>query len=133
MTVSMCSEFRRPSPRRRRADALSASLLWLEKRSWAPSCNLALILNAVAMQVVAVGIEPGLGALDVTADPAHHPPEPRRMIHLDKMRHLMAGEIIQHIRRGQDQPPRERQCPCRGAGTPAARLIADRQPLHPDA
>ncbi len=91
------------------------------------------VLNTVAMQVVAAGIEPSLGALDVTADPADHPPEPRRMIHFDEMCHLMAGEIIQHIGRRQDQPPRERQGPCRGARTPAARLIADRQPLHPDA
>ena len=57
-----------------------------------------LILDAVAMQIVAVGIEPGLGALDMTADPADHPPEPRRMIHLDEMRHLMGGEIVQHVR-----------------------------------
>ena len=69
----------------------------------------ALILDAVAMQVVAVGVEPGLGALDMTADPADHPPEPRRMVHLDEMRHLMGGEIVEHIRRRQDQPPRERQ------------------------
>src|ERR1700724_3738975 len=92
-----------------------------------------LVLYAVAMQVVAVGVEPGLGALDVTADPADHSPEPRRMIHFDEMGHLMAGEIIQHIRRREDQPPRERQRPRGGARAPAARLIADRQALHPDA
>src|SRR5260370_27191994 len=69
----------------------------------------ALILNAVAMQVVAVGIEPGLGALDMIADPVDHPPEPRRMIHLDEMRDLVRGEIVQHVGRREDQPPRERQ------------------------
>src|ERR1700680_2926841 len=92
-----------------------------------------LVLDPVAMQIVAIGVEPGLGALDVTADPADHSPEPRRMIHFDEMGHLMAGEIIQHIRWREDQPPRERQRPCGGARTPAARLIADRQPLHLDA
>jgi len=49
------------------------------------------VLNAVAMQIVAVGIEPGLGALDMTADPCDHPPEPPRMIHFDEMRHLMGA------------------------------------------
>src|ERR1700694_3926975 len=92
-----------------------------------------LVLDPVAMQIVAIGVEPGLGALDVTTDPADHSPEPRRMIHFDEMGHLMAGEIIQHIRRREDQPPRERQRPRGGARTPAARLIADRQPLHLDA
>src|ERR1700686_4980885 len=92
-----------------------------------------LVLDPVAMQVVAVGVEPGLGALDVTTDPADHSPEPRRMIHFDEMGHLMAGEIIQHIRRREDQPPRERQRPCGGARTPAARLTADRRPLPLDA
>jgi hypothetical protein len=65
----------------------------------------ALVLNAVAMQIVAVGIEPGLGALDMTADFRDYPPEPRRMIHLDEMRHFMGGEVIQHEGRRQNQPP----------------------------
>src|SRR5467141_3783235 len=85
------------------------------------------------MQVVAVGIEPGLGALDMTADPCDDPPKPRRMIHFDEMGYLMGGKIVQHIGRREDQAPRERQRAGGGARTPAARLIADRQPLHPDA
>ena len=64
-----------------------------------------LILNTVAVQVVTVGVEPGLGAFNMIADLADHPPESRRMVHLDKMRHFMGGQIIQHIRRGEDQPP----------------------------
>src|ERR1700688_4338590 len=92
-----------------------------------------LVLDTVAMQVVAVGIEPALGALDMTAGFGDDPPEPRRMIHLDEMRDLVGGEIVQHIRRRKDQPPRERQRPCRGARAPAARLVADRQPLRLDA
>src|SRR5947207_11367078 len=104
--VSVRSGFSRLSPRRRRASALSVSLFPRVDRL---GLRARLVLNAVAMQVVAVSVEPGLGALDVTADPADHPPEPRRMIHFDEMGHLMAGEIIQHIGRRQDQPPRERQ------------------------
>src|SRR3954470_10162080 len=38
------------------------------------------ILHAVAVQIVARGIEPALGAFDVVADPRHHPPEPRRVV-----------------------------------------------------
>ena len=64
--------------------------------------NARLILNAVAMQVVAVGIKPTLGAFDIIADLVDHPPKPRRVIHLDQMRHFMGGEIIQHVGRRED-------------------------------
>jgi len=64
-----------------------------------------LVLDAVAMQIVAVGVEPVLGALAVTADLCDDPPEPRRMVHLDKMGHFMSGEVIQHVWRCEDQPP----------------------------
>ena len=37
----------------------------------------------------------------------NQPPEPRRMIHLDQMRHFMRDDIVEHIRRRQDQAPRE--------------------------
>jgi hypothetical protein len=67
--------------------------------------NGALILDPVAMQIVAVGVEPALGAINMAADFRDHPPEPRRMVHLDQMRDFMGGEIIQHERRRQDQPP----------------------------
>ena len=49
------------------------------------------------------------------------------------MRHFVRGEIVEHVGRREDQAPRERQRARRGAGTPAARLVADRQPLDPDA
>src|ERR1700674_1551935 len=100
-------------------------------RTRAPTWS-ALVADAVAMQVVAVGVEPGLGALDMIAGPCDDPPEPRRMVHFDKMDHLMGGKVVQHVRRRKDQPPRERQRACGCAGPPAARLIADRQPpdLH---
>ena len=54
-------------------------------------------------------LEPGLGALDMAADFRNDPPEPRRVVHLDEMRHFMGGEIIQHIGWRQDQPPGKRQ------------------------
>src|SRR5262245_14011479 len=65
----------------------------------------ALILDPVTMQIVAVGIEPALGALDVIAGAPDHAPEPRRVVHLDEVRHFMRGEIVQHEGRREDQPP----------------------------
>jgi hypothetical protein len=65
----------------------------------------ALILDPVAVQIIAVGVEPGLGAVDMAADLAHDAPEPRRVVHLDEMRHFMGGEIVQHVGRREDQPP----------------------------
>ena len=63
------------------------------------------ILDPVAVQVIAVGVEPLLGAFGRGADPRHHPPEPRRVVHLDKMRHFMGGQIVEHEGRRKDQPP----------------------------
>ena len=85
------------------------------------------------MQIVAGVVEPLLGALDMAADLGDHFPEPRRMIHLDQMRHLVRGEIIEHVWRRENEPPGERHGTRRGAGAPAAGLIADRQPLYLDA
>src|SRR6266496_1168172 len=65
------------------------------------------VLDPVAMQIVAVGIEPGLGAVDMAADLAHHAPEPRRVVHLDQMRHFVGGEIVEHKGRREDQAPGE--------------------------
>ena len=69
----------------------------------------ALVLDPVTMQIVAVGVEPALGAFDVVADAVDDAPEAGRMVHLDQMRHFMGGEIIQHIGWRQDQPPGRRQ------------------------
>ena len=49
-----------------------------------------LVLDPIAVQIVAVGIEPALGTLDVVADATDHAPEPRRVVHLDEMGHLMS-------------------------------------------
>ena len=59
------------------------------------------------MQVGAVHIEPGFGALMVRTDALHQAPESRRVVHLDEVRHFMGGEIIKHLARRQDEPPGE--------------------------
>lgn len=63
---------------------------------------------------------------------AAHAPEPRRVVHLDEMSDFVGGEIVEHEGRCEDQAPGERQRAGRGAGAPAAGLIADREPLDPD-
>jgi len=55
------------------------------------------------------------------------------MIHFDEMRHLMGGEIVEHVSRREINRHENDNEPAGGARTPAARLIADRQPLHLDA
>src|SRR4051812_34797858 len=92
-----------------------------------------LILDPVAVQVVAVRIEPLLGALHRRADLAADAPEPRRVVHLNEMGDLVGGEIVEHVRRREDQAPGERQRAGRGAGAPTTGLIADREPLDLDA
>src|SRR4051794_20301489 len=92
-----------------------------------------LILDPIPVQIVAVRIEPLLGALHRRADLAADTPESRRVVHLDEMGDLVRGEVVEHVRRREDQAPGERQRAGRGAGAPAARLIADREPLDLDA
>src|SRR5215831_1034635 len=82
--------------------------------------------QAVAVQVGATRIEPALGTLEAGMQPANQPPEPRRVIELEEMRHFMGGEIVEYERRRQDEPPGERQHAGRRARAPAARLIAHR-------
>ena len=89
--------------------------------------------HAEAVQVGAVDVEPRLGAVGVRADAVHQPPEPRRVVHLDQMRHLVDGEIVQHERRREDEPPGIRQHAGGRARAPAARLVAHRDALDGDA
>ena len=65
--------------------------------------------QTVAMQDGAMGVEPRLGAVVIRAKPLHQPPEPRRVVHLDQMRHFVGGEVFEHVARRQDEPPGERQ------------------------
>ena len=62
-------------------------------------------LGAVAVQVGAVRVEPRLGAAEIGINARDQTPEPARMIHLDEMSNLVRGEIIEHERRSQNQPP----------------------------
>ncbi len=64
--------------------------------------GLRLVFYSVAMQVVAMRVEPGLSPFNVTADSRHDFPESRRMVHLDQVRNLMGREIIEHVGRRQD-------------------------------
>src|SRR5258705_5242922 len=90
------------------------------------------LLQAIAMQVRAVGVEPGLGALGVGADPEDRAPEARRMIHLDEMRDLVRRQTVEHEGRRQDESPGVGQHAGRRARAPAARLVADRHALDRD-
>ncbi len=69
-------------------------------------------------------VEPDFRALHRRAVPRQQPPEPRRVVHLLKVRNLVGGEVVEHERRRQDQPPRERENARGRAGAPAACLIA---------
>src|SRR5882762_8013767 len=89
--------------------------------------------QAGAMQVRAMGVEPGLGALGVGADPEDRAPEALRMIHLDEMRDLVRRQIVEHEGRRQDEAPGVGQHAGRRARAPAARLVADRHALDRDA
>src|ERR1700722_8918460 len=71
------------------------------------------ILDPVTVQIVAMCVQPGLGAFDMVADFRNDLPESRRVVHFNEVRHLMGGEVVQHIRRREDQPPGERQRACR--------------------
>src|SRR6516165_11030299 len=81
-------------------------------------------LGRVAVQVAALVAQPVLGLLEARHGARHQLPEAWPVIHLDEMRHLMRGHIVEYIRRCQYQPPGERQEPARRARTPAGRLVA---------
>ena len=78
-----------------------------------------------------MGVEPGLGAADIRIDALDDPPEPARMVHLDQMRDLVRGEIVEHEGRRQDQPPRDKTRRRSRSTSPSGSLIAHRD--APDA
>src|SRR6516225_2067255 len=80
--------------------------------------------EAVTVQVRAVHVEPYLGALDVRIEALHQPPEPQRVVKLHEMTHLVRGEVVEHERGRENEPPRERQYARVRARAPAARLVA---------
>src|SRR3569832_374939 len=85
------------------------------------------------MQIAAMGVEPRLGADDVRVDALDQPPEAARVVHLDEMRRLVRGEVVEHEGRRQYQPPGIRQHAGRRARAPATGLVADRYALEADA
>src|SRR5262245_63793378 len=55
------------------------------------------------------------------------------MVELDEMADLVRGEIVEHERRGENEPPGEGQHTGVGARAPAARLVAHADALEGDA
>src|SRR5690242_12543612 len=75
-------------------------------------------LDAILQQDLAVLLEPTLRPLDrAVAERAGQRPEARTMVEMHEMGDLVRHQIIQHLRRSEDQPPRERQG---GVGTAAS-------------
>ncbi len=54
-------------------------------------------------------VQPGARHLVVGVEASDHSPEPRPVVHHPKMRDLVRGEIVEHPRRRQHQPPGEGQ------------------------
>src|SRR5713226_10609271 len=104
---------------------------WVSLRSTQPTDTS--LLQSIAVQLGAVGVEPHLGAVGRRTEREQHAPEARRVIHLEELRDLVRGEIVEHVRRREDEAPGEGQHAGRRARAPAARLIADRDAFGLDA
>src|SRR5574337_973634 len=91
-------------------------------------------LRSKTIQTRTVRPEPSLGPVRVRADAVDEGPESWRVVEVDEMRDLMRGEIVEHVRRGEDEAPGEAQAPGRRARPPAADRVAHRDVfrLHPD-
>ena len=70
---------------------------------------LPIALSGVAVQVGALVAQPVLGLVESRHGARDQLPEAGPVIHLEQVRHLMGGDIVEHVRRGQDEPPGERQ------------------------
>ena len=55
-----------------------------------------IFVQAVAVQVGPIRVEPGLGTPHVGTNLLNQSPEPPRVIHLDEMGGLVDGEIVEH-------------------------------------
>ena len=76
-----------PMPVSAASSAVSAKVL---ARSTRQVQRLHALPSAVAVQLGAMRVEPGLGPVEVGIKPLHQPPEPRRMVHLDADAQLRA-------------------------------------------
>ena len=68
----------------------------------------------------------GTAALD-------EPPEAPRVVRLAQVAELVHDDVVEHLERGEHEPPVERERPGRGARPPARALVADRDARHLDA
>src|SRR5258708_11046943 len=93
----------------------------------------AVAYHAVAMQLGATDVEPGLGPLHVRTDAAEQAPKPHRVVHFHEVGNFVSGEVVEHKTRRQHQTPRKRQRTAGRARAPPAHLVPDRKPPHLDA
>ncbi len=75
-------------------------------------------IKAPGQQVGAVLLDPTAVEVRVRAQPLADRPEAIRMVHLGQMRDFMGGDIVEHLRRGHDQPPGEHQITLRRTTAP---------------
>ena len=61
--------------------------------------------DAIRVKPRTVRIEPARSGARVRAKFSHHAPERPGVIHVDKMRAFMRGDIIENLRRRQNEPP----------------------------
>jgi hypothetical protein len=65
--------------------------------------------GTVAMQIGPVVAQPALGLFQPRHRAGHELPEAWTVIHLDQMGNLVRGDVVEHMRGRQHQPPRKRQ------------------------
>ena len=70
--------------------------------------------------------QPRFGAAPFGENPLDRPPKTFGVIELDAVRDFMGGEIVEHQRRGEHQPPGKRKRSAMRARAPAARRVAQR-------
>ena len=69
------------------------------------------LIRPEAQEPRAIRLEPGFGAFDMCRELGENFPECWRMVHVDEMRDLVRGEIIEHVARRHDEPPGEIEAP----------------------
>jgi hypothetical protein len=61
--------------------------------------------QTIAVQVGAMRIEPGLRLLMARDEAVQYAPKPLRVIHFNKVRHFMGGEVFEDMAWRQNEPP----------------------------
>ena len=119
--------------RRSSAVATAGPRRCCSKRSTLSREAASIAARAEAVQTGAVDPQPRLGALGLGEEAARQFPERRRMVHVDDVRDFVRGEIVENIRRRENQPPGKIQPARRGARAPAARGVAQGDAARRDA